>query len=205
MAAVNIIDAICDFFKITAGLVTMVCDGKSALEKIFCKSPKLMFGKHFDLIIPTQLLVQRAKISWRSHHVLGHQSGDTLDRFALLNCEMDKACKNYWQLTKNRRPQGYRNSWKVSIMGKEITSDLQKNMYKACALQVGSNYWEKKLGHTYGMIDWPIQAAAMSKVPRTRQLWLSKHSSGKRRWTLFPITCGPKVQNLKYVRQSSTD
>jgi hypothetical protein len=84
MAAVNIIEAICEFFKISAGAVTMVCDGKSGLEKIFSKSSKLMFGKHFDLIIPTQLLVQRAKISWRPHHVLGHQSGDALDRFALI-------------------------------------------------------------------------------------------------------------------------
>jgi hypothetical protein len=91
---------------------------------------------------------------------------------------MDEACKNYWQLTKNQRPQGHFNAWKVSIKDKEITSDLQKNVYKACALQVGSNYWEKKLGQTYGMIDWPIQAAAMSEVSRTRQLWLSKHSSG---------------------------
>jgi hypothetical protein len=65
MAAVHIIDAICDFFKITTGSVTMVCDGKSALEKIFGTSPKLTFGKHFDLIIPTQLLVHRAKISWK--------------------------------------------------------------------------------------------------------------------------------------------
>jgi hypothetical protein len=134
MAAVNIIESICKFFKITKGAVTMVCDGKSALERIFEPSPKLTFGKHFDLIIPTQLLLQRAKISWRPHHVLGHQSGDALDRFALLNCEMDEACKNYWQLTKNQQMQGHRNFWNVSVNGKEITSDLQKNVYKACAL-----------------------------------------------------------------------
>jgi hypothetical protein len=178
MAAVNIIDLICEFFKITAGAVTMVCDGKSALERVFGTWSKPTFGKHFDLIIPTQLLLQRAKISWISHHVLGHQSGDSLDRFALLNCEMDEACKEYWQRTKNQRIQGYCNTWKVSINDKEITSDLQRNVYNACSSQLGSTYWERKLGQSQGMIDWSTTAAAMSESPRTKQQWISKHSSG---------------------------
>jgi hypothetical protein len=87
MTAVNLIDLICVYFKIKTGAVTIVCDGNSALERIFGIPSTYNFGKHFDLIIPTQQLLKHTTISWRKHHVLGHQVGDSLDRFALLNCE----------------------------------------------------------------------------------------------------------------------
>jgi hypothetical protein len=178
MTAVNLIDLICIYFKITTGTVTMVCDGKSALERFFGTPSTYSFGKHFDLIIPTQQLLKNTKVSWRKHHVLGHQVGDSLDSFALLNCEMDEACKAYWQVTENQRIQGHCNSWKVIVNGKFITSDLQKTVYKACASQMGYTYWEKKLDQPHGMIDWSSTASAMSEITKTRQQWVLKHSSG---------------------------
>jgi hypothetical protein len=113
MASVTIIELLCEFLKITAGAATMVCDGKSALERVFGTSPIFKFGKHFDLIIPAKLLLQQSSITWKSHHVLGHQTGEALDRFALLNCEMDEACKTYWSATTDQTVQGHLNLWNV--------------------------------------------------------------------------------------------
>jgi hypothetical protein len=66
----------------------------------------------------------------------------------------------------------------VIVNDKAITSDLQKTVYKACSSQLGSKYWERKLDHLHGMINWSSTAAAMSETTKPRQQWLSKHSSG---------------------------
>jgi hypothetical protein len=43
---------------------------------------------------------------------------------------------------------------------------------------MGKTYWERKMNQTYGMMDWATTVAAMLETTRSRQYWLSKHSSG---------------------------
>ena len=58
-------------------------------------------------------MLQQSKIQWTPHYVLGHQDDDpdaTLDRWAILNIEMDMATKVYWLETmemEQRPPQLY--------------------------------------------------------------------------------------------------
>jgi hypothetical protein len=73
---------------------------------------------------------------------------------------------------------GHLNLWNVQVNNQVITSDLQQTVYKHCASQLGKKYWEKKLDHNLGVIDWSATALAMSEITKTRQQWISKHSSG---------------------------
>jgi hypothetical protein len=52
--------------------------------------------------LATRTILQSAPIQWTAHHVKGHQDDDLtaiLDRWAVLNIEMDARAKTYWSET----------------------------------------------------------------------------------------------------------
>jgi hypothetical protein len=108
---VTMIREICAFYNIIAGTVHIGCDGLSALNQ--CTDPDHVVkptSPQFDLITATRAMLQQCPVTWIPHHVKGHQDDDQtalLDRWALLNIEMDTSAKLHWAETVDqpREPQ----------------------------------------------------------------------------------------------------
>jgi len=88
------------YHKVTTGKARVGCDGDSALKEVtkadIAVSPN---QRHYDLISGIRRLLREAPISIELFHVKGHQDDDptaVLDRFALMNVEMDTAAKAHW-------------------------------------------------------------------------------------------------------------
>jgi hypothetical protein len=93
-------------------------------------------GQQFDLLSATRAALHASPVKWTFCHVKGHQDEDpeaTLDRWALLNIQMDNLAKSYWQ---EQFPMGLlpdqTNSgeyWPVFINGWKVHSSLHTTLY----------------------------------------------------------------------------
>jgi hypothetical protein len=106
--------ALCEFYKIDQGAIEVGCDGITALERGFdeAKNPSIS-AQHFDAILAIRNIRARCPIRWKHRHVKGHQDGNRsifLDRWALLNIDMDLAAKVHWHRHAEHR---HRPVWKI--------------------------------------------------------------------------------------------
>jgi hypothetical protein len=217
----TMIREICAFYNILDGTVQIGCDGLSAL--IQCTDPDYVVkptSPQFDLITATRAMLQQCPVTWIPHHVKGHQDDDLtarLDRWALLNIEMDTRAKLHWAETVDqpREPQSTISGepWSFWIKDKKICMNLHSSITMATRGQASLNYWEShgKYGQgTHSDIDWQATGQAMAKVKISRRHWVSKHSSGfcgtskmmhiwKKRATNLCPRCLTEVEDASHV------
>lgn len=80
--------------------VIIWCDGLSALERSFdITKPIKSSNRYNDLLSGMQGILKTNNERWEYEHVMGHQldTGKKLDRWEILNEEMDQRAKDYWQ------------------------------------------------------------------------------------------------------------
>jgi len=99
---VTLVNLICEVFSISSGEITSGCNGIEALKSSFVTSAKYdadLSKADYDLVSAICSALVTSPVSWKYHHVKGHQDNDgvsTLDRWATLNVEMDNLAKAYW-------------------------------------------------------------------------------------------------------------
>eukprot|EP00957_Ditylum_brightwellii_P138115 10528378-Ditylum_brightwellii.AAC.1 len=93
---VAITNKICMFYNISTGSITVACDGLNATKKTMAEDTTYSCqSNHFDIILDINHMISISSITWRWQHAKGHQDNiiGSLDRWALLNVEMDIKAK----------------------------------------------------------------------------------------------------------------
>jgi hypothetical protein len=95
--------------------------------------------------------IKSSPITWKFHHVKGHQDEDVdaiLDRWAILNIQMDRLTKMYWMEKSHQAPNPNTlvtgEYWPVFIQGWKIHSSLWPSLYEAIYQQKMATNWERK-------------------------------------------------------------
>jgi hypothetical protein len=177
-AALQLVNAMMKFYGIKSGVCTMGCNGQAALHQCFRKTTTTTVDiPQYDIIASARKEIQYATIQWKYKYIPGHQTG-TLDREATLNIEMDLQCKSYWDTTKNKDQVWFQESWTVWTAGRKISSNMTKEIQEHCNVKRAERYWAKKVKSQIINVDWEGTASAMKSLPRKRQQWITKHSSG---------------------------
>jgi hypothetical protein len=66
----------------------------------------------------------------------------------------------------------------VLVDNQQVVSELTESIWRLCAHKRVAKYWDLKLGVKKEGIDWTSLGYAISRVPRSRSQWLTKHMSG---------------------------
>ena len=117
------------------------CDGLSALvhamQKLDITNPKM---PQFNLLAATRMTVRRCPVQIWSQHIKGHQDdevGALLDRWALLNIEVDDGANTQWWVNANQtfhQAKIFGEPWPLWIKNDKISNNLA----------------EKVVGHVHG-------------------------------------------------------
>ena len=186
---VILVNTICAVHQITQGTIECGCDGKAALEKMFNPDADAdTNGQHFDLLSATRAALQASPVTWTFRHVKGHQDEDldaTLDRWALLNIQMDHLAKSYWheQYTLDQTPPHEITGeyWPVLINGRKVHSALRPTLYDEIYRKKLAIHWEKheRMSQEHSqLINWEACAQAMQRLKISRRHWVAKHTEG---------------------------
>ncbi len=99
------VDKLCSFYGITAGEITLGCDGLSALNRAFSFVSILHPNEpSYDLLGAIKHYWANSPLQWKIKHVEGHQDDyaevDQIDRWGKLNIEMDRLAKDFMRKAK---------------------------------------------------------------------------------------------------------
>jgi hypothetical protein len=178
LTVIQVVNALALYTGTRNGKCIMGCDGKSALTQCFWKSNRAPTEiPHFDIIAEVREEIRRSPINWIDLYIPGHQTEPT-DRGAILNNEMDEACKDHWKHTSNGQQQWFTSQWSVWLKGKKVTSNLTKRIREHCSIQRAELYWKRKNNNHFHNMDWAGVKVLSKKAPRHRQQWFTKHVSG---------------------------
>ena len=186
---------ICKVHNVEAGQVEIGCDGLSALQESFHPDivPYDPTAPHYDLISAIRKLASSLPITWLPRHVAGHQDdveNAFLDRWALLNIEMDSAAKAHLHeyrdlddLNSPRPPQYkiYGKPWALWIGGRKLCTDYRPIIQEITQGKDLREYWDRKErfgGGSSTDIDWIATESAMKNSTPSRRQWVTKHVSG---------------------------
>jgi hypothetical protein len=108
-----------------------------------------------------------------------------LDRWAVLNIEMDSAARAYWvQTTEHSIPRVYQiagEPWALWIDTNKICGGLQTAIQDAIHGPRSIAHWTKRgpFGKAdSNAVDWEATVWAMKAAKIPRRHWVSKHTSG---------------------------
>mgnify|MGYP003519673277 CR=1 FL=1 len=186
---VVLVNTICKVHNISQGAIECGCDGEGAITKVFSEEDDANTdGSQFDLLSATRAALKASPIKWTFRHVKGHQDDildATLDRWALLNIEMDSLAKMHW-LEKSGQQQPLNSMitgeyWPVFIDGRKIHSNLWDSLYEEIYRIKMATHWEKhdRLDRERSMlVNWEACAVAMKRLKISRRHWIAKHSEG---------------------------
>jgi hypothetical protein len=128
---IKMTEAVCTAHQITAGSITLSCDGKGPLDRISKTSWVTWASEdHFDLISAIQNTILKLPITVKFHHVRGHQdiANRELDSYEYWNCAMDQMAKNHWQRRQAypKKPSGHVHGepWSIWANGHKLCKQL---------------------------------------------------------------------------------
>jgi hypothetical protein len=120
LTAIQLIDAISQFFRCSTGRCIIGCDGQSALQQcLYQRSDSQVNCPHFDIVSEARRAREGLCIQLIPKYIPGHQT-ENLDREARLNNEMDMRCKQFWDRTSNMRLVWFHSPIFVQIEGERI-------------------------------------------------------------------------------------
>ena len=186
------VEIIKDLWKIRSGAIVLGCDGINALYQALDIKNVTISSKQqqFDLLSGIQGYIRDSIIKFIPIHIKGHQDDlkmiDELDRWAIINIEMDLRAKNCWH--ENSRTGRYvkytvpKGMWKVSILGNRISNHFGEYVRESIEGEAIADYWinDKKrfTEEGYFQVDWDACKMAMRKSKVTRRHWVTKFESG---------------------------
>ena len=163
--------------------------------------------------------MRRCPISWTTRHVKGHQDDNAeavLDRWALLNIEMDEKAKEHWRRTQQDGRQQSRifgETWSVWIGAEKLTGNIRRAVTEQIHGKAAVAYWGSKGRFGNGSeedIDWESTGKAMELESLSRQRWITKQVSGfcgtgvmMKRWKKRPSAacprCTSEIEDIDHV------
>ena len=185
---------LCKQFHITAGAITIHCDGKSALDRASANYEMILNNsKHFDVLHSILQLKRQLPITIDFQHVKGHQDNNMayihLSRLAQFNVRMDREAKEMLirhtatnTLTSNA-PLPLSNCdviLKQDNKSFNISSSLLKTIKKEIYRLPSREYWikKKKMEHHNHLMDWKLRSKSINNIPVYESRWLAKFSTG---------------------------
>jgi len=182
------LSVICSKYNIKSGKVTIACDNSSALFNSLeaSRKPKIIDAE-FDLIYAIKNRVGALPISILYHHVKGHQdavrSVEVLDRWSLLNIEMDSMAKSVvTRWTENHNLQHIEGEpWSVWSDALKLVNDLDSKLYDIMHSTEVENYWTRKGKFPEQLashIHWEAIEKAMKTSSLARRTFITKHATG---------------------------
>jgi hypothetical protein len=180
------VNTLCDIHGIKDGSIECGCDGLGALSQVFNDDEASVEGSQFDLLSATRAALRSSPIKWTFRHVKGHQEDDieaTLDRWALLNIQMDSLAKMHWvEQSHQQQPLNTEITgeyWPVFISGRKIHSNLRESLYEEIYRHKIARHWEKnqRMAREHSMIvNWEACGDAMRRLKISRRHWIAKHT-----------------------------
>lgn len=141
----------------------------------------------FDILSASYALLWQSHIKWFSHHVKGHQDDESplgeLDRWALLNIQMDRKAKELLC----RAVPGQRHftvpheAWSIWKDDVKLSKDRDNAMYTIVHAIPARKYWGGKSDLTnkeLSTVDWEAALLSSKQVPITWRNFILKHSTG---------------------------
>jgi hypothetical protein len=179
---------LCNFFDIQQGAIELGCDGQSALDKAFNHVALIRIeDANHDLLQAIRSLWACSSIQWKFRHVRGHQDDHVaaceLDRWAILNIEMDAYAKQHMQIARSS-PRHFKvayEPWSIWYQGKKITSDFSNTVYDLVHSAEVKEYWCRKDNlqpEVVEAVSWEAIDKAMLETKRSRRVFISKHACG---------------------------
>ena len=189
---VIVVEMIKDMWNIQSGSIVLGCDGLNALQQALDVDGVNITSKQqqFDLLSGIQGYIKDSNIKYIPKHIMGHQDEtgivSMLDRWAIINIEMDLRAKKCWQEKSNDHkyidyhvPKGI---WKVSILGNRICNHLREYLRESIEGGKIADYWinqKKRFSEEgYFQVDWDACKMAMTESKISRRHWVSKFESG---------------------------
>jgi hypothetical protein len=183
----TVLNSLASFYDIN-GTITIHCDCKSAIAKAFGypQSIKLQDASH-DLLKAIQHEKTSKQIKWSGMHIAGHQDDnipfEQLDRLSQLNVLVDQQAKAMIPLANIAGPQRIMrsSSWILRIASIPIIHDIDNTLYDLVHAPSAKEYWLKKeriTEETFNTVNWSRLGQALHKMPLSKRLFCSKHTSG---------------------------
>ena len=130
--------------------------------------------------------MQCCPISWTTRHVKGHQDDNAeavLDRWALLNIELDDKAKEHWRRTQQDSSQQTRifgETWSVWIGETKLTGNIRMAVNEQIHGAAAVAYWGVQrwfVDSSAKDIDWESTGKAMEMESLSWQQWITKQVS----------------------------
>jgi hypothetical protein len=171
-------------WDLDSGAIAAACDNRVAVAAASnYMLPAVLKSAHFDIVSALRALVRRSPIRWSFRHVKGHTAQGHRSSWERLNVEADATCKRYWHrrvATGGLLDQGVaENEWAVWLGDGKVCSAFQLSATQWLQCQSASRYWDGRMGsEASALVDWDVTGRAMRGLPRPRQVWIAKQSSG---------------------------
>jgi hypothetical protein len=182
------VSALCALYNVQSGEITIACNNISALQNSLedLNAPRISKAEH-DLLYAIKKKLSGLPINYQLHHVKGHKDdvrpAEELDRWSLLNIEMDNLAKSMLQhWSENPLCQQIEGEpWSVWSQGWKLINDLDSTIYEAAHSYQIKHYWVQKQKfpiHHAGNIHWEALQTAMKESKLARKTFITKHASG---------------------------
>jgi hypothetical protein len=186
LAALSVINTLAAFHDITA-TITLFCDSSTGIEKAFQDYKPTIRDASYDLLQAIYHERNNSTILWRGQHVKGHQddnmSFEQLPRPSQLNILADHMAKAFLP-TAIKSPRHYlvnTHAWSIRIGSIPIIQNMDDILYNLVHTPTAKAYWIKRSRLTetsFSSVNWPSLGKALSKMPLSKRLFVSKHTSG---------------------------
>jgi hypothetical protein len=140
------------------------------------------------VILATRNIRARCPIRWKHRHVKGHQDDNHsifLDRWALLDIDMDLAAKVHWHRHAEHRHRPawkiYGEPWSLWIGPRKLCRNLRDQITDFILGTKAKEYWDSRncFGQaTSADVDWEACGQAMASASTTTRHWIVKHTAG---------------------------
>jgi hypothetical protein len=186
LAALSVINRIAKFHNMTFSAVLM-CDCETAVERSFGLTRLSIQDPCYDLLTAIHDELNDTLILWSGAYIRGHQDDsipyNLLDRPAQLNILADNMAKEYTKTAVHppRHYKAHSSSWSITIENIPVTRDIDSVLYNLVHTPTAREYWIKKSRISekkFNDVLWTRLGQALDKMPLSRRLFCSKHTSG---------------------------
>jgi hypothetical protein len=184
------VQVICEHFGISSGAIEVGCNGQITLRHAFGRGPKFdpdIKDADYNILSAIRKLLARSPVTWAWRHVAGHQDDDgieELNRWAMLNIEMDNLAKVYWNNISDHQVGNFSITdeyWPACIRGEKIASWLDERIWEHILGSAQCEHWERKgrlTRESISRVNWHACEKAMKSLAIERWNWIAKHVSG---------------------------
>ena len=187
LAILCVVHAAIRVFHLEHALLTIACDGESALVRVFDSiRPASTGDSHWDVIaLIQQELREMPTLTLQWLHVKGHQNDDpyaALDIWTRRNILMDRRARECRVVDGTAYPMGrWKDLWMIVVDGEPVVRDVKVSIREKCTTDQAKTYWvnKGKLGSaTSDEVDWEALGEAMGDQDSDKRRWMTKHSTG---------------------------